>query len=100
VGEVAAHVAIGGMGPVFTGSPSEVADQMEEFVARTGVDGFNLAYAVLPESFEDVVTLLVPELQARGRYKTAYAPGTLREKLFGAGDFLPAHHPARKARSR
>jgi alkanesulfonate monooxygenase len=100
VGEVAAHVAIGGMGPVFTGSPSEVADQMEEFIARTGVDGFNLAYAVLPESFEDVVTLLVPELQARGRYKTAYAPGTLREKLFGAGDFLPAHHPARKSRGR
>ncbi|MCT1292993.1 N5,N10-methylene tetrahydromethanopterin reductase, partial [Pseudomonas aeruginosa] len=29
--------------------------------------------------------LVVPELQARGSYKTAYAPGTLREKLFGGG---------------
>ena len=29
--------------------------------------------------------MLVPELTRRGRYKSAYAEGTLREKLFGAG---------------
>ena len=29
--------------------------------------------------------MLVPELTKRGRYKSAYAEGTLREKLFGAG---------------
>lgn len=45
------------------------------------MDGFNLAYAVLLESFEDAVSLLIPEWQARGLYKTAYAPGTLREAL-------------------
>jgi FMN-dependent oxidoreductase (nitrilotriacetate monooxygenase family) len=95
VGQVAEHVALGGMGPVFAGAPSEVADAMEAWIDATGVDGFNLAYAVLPETFTDIVDFLVPELQARGRYKTQYTPGTLREKLFGANAHLPAHHPAR-----
>jgi len=44
--------------------------------------------------FEDVVDLLVRQLQERGRYKRAYAPGTYREKLFGAGPRLSAPHPA------
>ncbi len=96
VGEVAEHVAIGGMGPVFTGSPADVADQMESFIAQTGIDGFNLAYAVLPETFTDIVALLVPELQKRGIYKTEYAEGTLREKLFGQGPYLATSHPARQ----
>jgi FMN-dependent oxidoreductase (nitrilotriacetate monooxygenase family) len=94
VGEVAEYVAIGGAGPVFTGSPAEVADQMALWMEQTDVDGFNLAYAVLPETFADIVTLLVPELQARGLYKTRYTEGTLREKLFGQGPRLSAPHPA------
>jgi long-chain alkane monooxygenase len=49
---------------------------------------------VTPETFEDVVNLLVPELQKRGAYPKAYRPGTLREKLFGDGPHLPATHPA------
>lgn len=31
----------------------------------------------------------VPALQRRGFYKIEYAPGTLREKLFGEGPRLP-----------
>jgi long-chain alkane monooxygenase len=39
--------------------------------------------------------LVVPELQRRGVYKRDYAPGTLREKLYGAGRArLPHNHPA------
>jgi hypothetical protein len=37
---------------------------------------------------------VVPELQNRSAYKTAYAPGTLRQKLFGEGDRLPERHAA------
>jgi alkanesulfonate monooxygenase len=95
VGEVAAHIAIGGNGPLFIGAPADIADAMEDFIDRTGVDGFNLAYAVLPETFEDIVDFVIPELQRRGRYKTEYAEGTLREKLFGASPYLAASHPAR-----
>ncbi len=87
VREVADHVGIGGAGPVFCGSPATVADALRDFRDATDIDGFNLAHAVLPESFTDIVDLLVPELQARGLYKTAYAPGTLREKLFGDGPY-------------
>jgi hypothetical protein len=48
---------------------------------------------VFPESFTDFLDHVIPELQRRGRYKTTYASGTLREKLFGAGPRLPANHP-------
>ena len=92
VRQAAAHVAIGGIGPVFVGSPATVADRLEEWIDETDVDGFNLAFAVRPETFVDVADLLVPELQRRGRYKTAYREGTLREKLFGGPPRLQAPH--------
>ncbi|MBV8457025.1 MAG: LLM class flavin-dependent oxidoreductase [Acetobacteraceae bacterium] len=99
VREIAKHAAIGGRGPVVVGSPEQVADELIGWVEETGVDGFNLAYAVTPETFEDFVDLVVPELQKRGRYKLDYAPGTLREKLYGPGRArLRADHPAARFR--
>jgi FMN-dependent oxidoreductase (nitrilotriacetate monooxygenase family) len=92
VRQAAEHVAIGGIGPVFVGSPATVADRLEEWADATDVDGFNLAFVVRPETFVDVVDLLVPELQRRGRYKTEYREGVLREKLFGASARLQAPH--------
>src|SRR5690606_20117160 len=62
----------GARAPVFVGSPIEVADQMEAWVTDTDVDGFNLVRTVMPESLESIVDLLIPELQSRGRFKTAY----------------------------
>jgi long-chain alkane monooxygenase len=99
VGEIADHVGIGGIGPVVVGSATQVADALEGWIEATGLDGFNLAYGLAHESFEDFVDLVVPELQRRGRYKRDYAPGTLREKLFGAGRArLAAPHPAQRHR--
>jgi alkanesulfonate monooxygenase len=99
VREIAKHAAIGGRGPVMVGSPEEVADELIGWVEETDVDGFNLAYAVMPETFADFVDLVVPELQRRGRYKLNYAPGTLREKLYGPGRArLGADHPASRFR--
>ena len=83
--ELAAWGGIGGLGPVFVGSAETVADILQEWVAATDVDGFNLAYAVAHETFEDVVRFLVPELQRRGVYPTGYAPGTLRETVRRVG---------------
>ena len=100
VREAAEHVAIGGIGPVFVGGPGEVADQLEAFAEATDIDGFNLAFAVRPETMQDVVDYIVPELQRRGRYRTAYRDGTLREKLFGAGAKLTPPHPGAAFRSR
>jgi hypothetical protein len=61
------------------------------------VDGFNLSRTVVPECFDDVIDLVVPELQERGAYKRAYREGTLREKLSG-GARLPASHTAARYR--
>ncbi|WP_337268493.1 LLM class flavin-dependent oxidoreductase [Oryzifoliimicrobium ureilyticus] len=98
IDELAKFGGIGGLGPVFVGSPERVADILQEWVTDTDVDGFNIAYAVTPGSFEDIVNHIVPELQKRGVYPTAYREGTLREKLFGAGAYLPEEHPAARYR--
>ena len=92
VGDIARWAAIGGLGPRIVGSGEEVADELESWVAETGVDGFNLAYAITPGTFEDVVEHVVPVLQERGRYPTSYEPGTLRSRLLGRGDRLPEEH--------
>lgn len=90
------HNAIGGMGPVFVGDPSDIADALQAWMAATDVDGFNLSYAHMPNDFRDFIELVVPELQRRGVYKQDYTPGTLREKLFGTGNAqLPDTHPAK-----
>lgn len=74
------------------GSAQEVADELEAWIEQTDADGFNIPYAITPGSFADIVEHLIPELQRRGIYQTEYTPGTLRHKLFGAGDHLPADH--------
>ncbi|MBR0667468.1 LLM class flavin-dependent oxidoreductase [Roseomonas hellenica] len=98
VREVADFTTIGGIAPVITGDAAGVADAVEAWVEATGVDGLNLSSVVMPETFEAIVEHLVPELQRRGRYKRAYAPGTLRRKLFGR-DRLEAPHPAAACRA-
>ena len=91
--DIARHGAIGGLGARSSSAPaSEIADQLQEWVAETDVDGFNLAYAITPGTFEDIVEFVIPELQRRGVYPTEYAPGTLRQKLHGRGDRLPDEH--------
>jgi long-chain alkane monooxygenase len=98
IDKLAEFGGIGGVGPVFVGSYKTIADMLQQWVEETDVDGFNLAYAITPGTFEDVVGYLVPELQRRGVYPTAYRPGTLREKLFGAGPYLQAPHPGARYR--
>jgi long-chain alkane monooxygenase len=80
------------------GSPSHVANELLAWVSEADVDGFNLSRTVIPECVEDFVELVVPELQTRGVMKRSYAPGTLREKLFGGPARLPSSHPAARCR--
>jgi FMN-dependent oxidoreductase (nitrilotriacetate monooxygenase family) len=88
---------VGGRGAFIVGSPSTVADALQSWVDEADVDGFNLVRLVVPENLEAIVDLLVPELQTRGVFKTAYAPGPLRQKLFGHPR-LPDRHPAARFR--
>ena len=82
----------GGAAPLAIGSPETVADQIEAWIDESGADGLNLSHIVTPESYADFADLVVPELQKRGRYRTSYDEGTLRQKFFGEGDRLPERH--------
>lgn len=89
------QVVLGSRWQPTVGSAEQVADALIEIMESTGIDGFNLSRTVMPECVEDFVDLVVPVLQERGRYKSGYETGTLREKLYGAGRArLPACHPA------
>jgi FMN-dependent oxidoreductase (nitrilotriacetate monooxygenase family) len=79
------------------GTASSVAGALVDLSEGAGVDGFNLSRTVVPECIDDVVDLLVPALQERGVYKTAYRGGTYREKLFGRAR-LPESHTAAQYR--
>lgn len=92
--------ALGGRYVTLVGDPGQVAEELIGWIDDTGLDGFNLTRTVTPESFEAFIDLVVPELQRRGRYKTAYAEGTLREKLFASNHpHLPADHPGSSYRN-
>ncbi|WP_028621034.1 LLM class flavin-dependent oxidoreductase [Pseudomonas sp. Ant30-3] len=84
--------ALGGRYITVVGSPGQVADELESWIAETGLDGFNLTRIVTPESYVDFIELVIPELQRRGSYKTAYDTGSLRGKLFHGEAYLPERH--------
>ncbi len=99
VQEVTEFVGVGGMGPVIVGSPEKIADSLEEWVHVTGIDGFNIVYAITPGTFEDFVEYVVPILHERGLVRKEYEEGTFRKNLFGH-DYLNDHHPARQHRKK
>jgi len=98
VREAALFIGLGGRGPALVGDPRQVADQLEAWQDDTGIDGFNLAFAVAHDSMRDVVELIVPELQRRGRYRTAYDGATLRGQVLGGGARLAPGHVAHAVR--
>ena len=67
-------------GPVFCGTPVQVADQMEEWF-KSACDGFVLSGTTVPGTYEDIVRLVIPELQKRGLFRKEYADTTLRGNL-------------------
>ena len=75
----------------FVGSPRTVAAQMDEFVQGDACDGFILVPHLTPGGLDRFVAEVVPELQDRGSYRTAYPGPTLR-------DHLGLRHPATSRR--
>lgn len=92
--QITDQMVLGSRMKPIVGSPEQVADRLAEWVSQGGVDGFNLARTVAPESLRDFVDLVVPVLQERGLFKADYAEGPLRQKLFGGSGRLPSSHPA------
>ena len=65
---------------VFVGTPSELADLLADW-RHAGLTGFRLRPGALPHDLEQITRGLVPELQARGLFRTAYTADTLRGHL-------------------
>ncbi|RCK65004.1 Dimethyl-sulfide monooxygenase [Candida viswanathii] len=102
--EIAKQITVGGLGPVFYGTAEEVADEIQHWVEVSGVDGFNVTYAVNPGTFEEFIEHVVPVLQERGLAQQDYPKVdedrnlTFREQLFGTERKDPTYflesHPA------
>lgn len=60
--------------------PAQLADLLEE-LRDAGLTGFRLRPAALPYDLEQITRHLVPELQRRGAFRTAYEASTLRGLL-------------------
>jgi N-acetyl-S-(2-succino)cysteine monooxygenase len=63
------------------GTPAQIVDVMEHWFRNGAADGFNVMPAWLPGSLTDFVDMVIPELQRRGLFRTAYEGRTLRENL-------------------
>ncbi|HVJ40197.1 MAG TPA: LLM class flavin-dependent oxidoreductase [Dongiaceae bacterium] len=77
-----------------SGTPGDIADQLEDWFVNEGCDGYNVAPPYLPGGFNDFVDLVVPELQRRGLVRTSYGGATLREHM---GLSRPADRHASRA---
>ncbi|MFJ8553036.1 LLM class flavin-dependent oxidoreductase [Streptomyces sp. NPDC093676] len=65
---------------IFTGTPAQLADFLQELAAQ-GLSGFRLRPAVAGHDLPAITRGLVPELQRRGAFRTAYEADTLRGLL-------------------
>jgi alkanesulfonate monooxygenase len=63
------------------GTPSHIADILQEWFETGAADGFNIMPPLLPGGLQDFVELVIPELQRRGLFRMQYEGRTLREKL-------------------
>jgi alkanesulfonate monooxygenase SsuD/methylene tetrahydromethanopterin reductase-like flavin-dependent oxidoreductase (luciferase family) len=65
---------------IFTGTAAKLADVLQEW-QQAGLSGFRLRPGAIPGDLEAISRSLVPELQRRGAFRTAYEPGSLRGRL-------------------
>ena len=81
VGELIRLYAEKHTGNGITGTPSDIADTMQEWFETRAADGFILMLPTLPASLRDFTDLVVPELRRRGLFREDYEGRTLRENL-------------------
>ena len=62
----------------FAGTPEQAADLIEDWFTDGAADGFNIMPPVLPSMLDAFITEVVPILQRRGHFRTAYEGETLR----------------------
>jgi FMN-dependent oxidoreductase (nitrilotriacetate monooxygenase family) len=63
----------------FAGTPEQVADLIEDWFTDGAADGFNIMPPLLPSMLDVFSAEVIPLLQRRALFRTAYAGKTLRE---------------------
>jgi alkanesulfonate monooxygenase SsuD/methylene tetrahydromethanopterin reductase-like flavin-dependent oxidoreductase (luciferase family) len=58
---IAKELALGGPNPRAIGSATTVADLLQEWIDKTGIDGFNCSYAFAPADWQVTIKYLLPE---------------------------------------
>ncbi|GGC53249.1 NtaA/DmoA family FMN-dependent monooxygenase [Chelatococcus reniformis] len=66
---------------VICGTPEQIAASIAEWFEAGAADGFNIMPDVQADGLPAFVDMVVPLLQRRGIFRTAYAGSTLREHL-------------------
>lgn len=79
--ELLGYLSAGGGHLTLIGTPKDIVDEMERWFDAGVADGFNLMPPEFPNSLEDFVDAVVPELQKRGLYRTEYEGTTFRENI-------------------
>ncbi|MDW3783805.1 LLM class flavin-dependent oxidoreductase [Staphylococcus saprophyticus] len=79
--ELLGYLSAGGGHLTLIGTPKNIVDEMERWFDAGVADGFNLMPPEFPNSLEDFVDDVVPELQKRGLYRTEYEGTTFRENI-------------------
>jgi FMN-dependent oxidoreductase (nitrilotriacetate monooxygenase family) len=64
---------------VTAGTPEQIADLIEDWFTDGAADGFNIMPPLLPAQLDVFSAEVIPLLQRRGLFRTAYAGATLRE---------------------
>jgi FMN-dependent oxidoreductase (nitrilotriacetate monooxygenase family) len=92
------HVSVKGSADLIIGSVDQAVQKLIDYVEIGGADGFNFAAAVNPDTFDDLIDLVIPKLRERGYAWDDYpvAGGTFRENLYGikGQSYFPKEHPA------
>lgn len=78
---------------VLVGTVDYIASEMEEWLKKDAADGFCVICNYYPGPFRDFAEMVIPELQRRGIFRTAYEGRTLRENL---GLKVPGNRYARR----
>jgi FMN-dependent oxidoreductase (nitrilotriacetate monooxygenase family) len=63
------------------GTPQHIADEMEDWFSKEGVDGYLIQPSHLPRGLHEFVDMVLPELVHRGLFRSEYEGQTLRENL-------------------
>jgi alkanesulfonate monooxygenase len=81
VREIYENVAMTAGHRLVVGTPTTVADQLEEWFTGGACDGFNIMAPYMPGPVHEFLDLVVPELRRRGLFRSEYEGKTLRDNL-------------------